>query len=188
MAFEQLKEKLWKEGLFEESRKKPLPKYPETIAIITSSAGAAVHDMIRILRRRYPLAKVKLLPVRVQGAEAQQLQTLRLTAEHVEPLALQPLQQLRLIGRGQLRGVGGRGRPDVRHKVGNGHVRLVAHGGDDGNFRIIDGRGFALVTNNEGKPLRRTEDAPVGSQITARLSDGRLVCRVEESITEEEPS
>ena len=70
VAFEQLKEKLWKEGLFEESRKKPLPKYPETIAIITSSAGAAVHDMIRILRRRYPLAKVKLLPVRVQGAEA----------------------------------------------------------------------------------------------------------------------
>ena len=46
VAFEQLKEKLWKEGLFEESRKKPLPKYPETIAIITSSAGAAVHDMI----------------------------------------------------------------------------------------------------------------------------------------------
>ena len=70
MAFEQLKEKLWKEGLFDESHKKPLPPYPRTIAVITSSAGAAVHDMIRILRRRYPLAKVKLLPVRVQGAEA----------------------------------------------------------------------------------------------------------------------
>ena len=70
MAFEQLKEKLWKEGLFSEEHKKPLPEYPEAIAVITSSAGAAVHDMIRILRRRYPLAKVKLLPVRVQGAEA----------------------------------------------------------------------------------------------------------------------
>lgn len=70
VAFEQLKEKLWREGLFDESHKKPLPRYPQTIAIITSSAGAAVHDMIRILRRRYPLAKVKLLPVRVQGAEA----------------------------------------------------------------------------------------------------------------------
>ena len=68
--FEQLKEKLWKEGIFDEAHKKPLPEYPETIAIITSSAGAAVHDMIRILRRRYPLAKVKLLPVRVQGVEA----------------------------------------------------------------------------------------------------------------------
>ena len=50
------------------------------------------------------------------------------------------------------------------------------------------GRGFALVTNEEGAPLRRVEDAPVGSQVTARLSDGRLICRVEETITEEEPS
>lgn len=70
VAFEQLKEKLWKEGLFDESHKKPLPEFPREIAVITSSSGAAVHDMIRILRRRYPLAKVKLLPVRVQGAEA----------------------------------------------------------------------------------------------------------------------
>ncbi len=70
IAFEQLKEKLYREGLFDSAHKKPLPKYPQRIAIITSAAGAAVHDMIRILRRRYPLAKVLLLPVRVQGAEA----------------------------------------------------------------------------------------------------------------------
>ena len=70
IAFEQLKEKLYREGLFDSAHKKPLPKYPQRIAIITSAAGAAVHDMIRILRRRYPLAKVLLLPVRVQGPEA----------------------------------------------------------------------------------------------------------------------
>lgn len=70
VAFEQLKEKLFQEGLFDESHKKPLPKYPQRIAIVTSSAGAAVHDMIRILRHRYPIAKVLLLPVRVQGVEA----------------------------------------------------------------------------------------------------------------------
>ena len=70
VAFEQLKAKLFEEGLFDEYHKKPLPRYPRTIAIVTSSAGAAVHDMIRILRRRYPAAKVALLPVRVQGAEA----------------------------------------------------------------------------------------------------------------------
>ena len=70
VAFEQLKDKLYKEGLFDPAHKKPLPRYPKTIAIITSSAGAAVHDMIRILNARWPLAKVKLLPVRVQGAEA----------------------------------------------------------------------------------------------------------------------
>jgi len=70
VAFEQLKEQLQREGLFDPAHKKLLPPYPQRIAIITSSAGAAVHDMIRILRRRYPVAKVLLLPVRVQGAEA----------------------------------------------------------------------------------------------------------------------
>ncbi len=69
-AFEQLKKKLAAQGLFDPAHKKPLPKYPGTIGIITSSAGAAVHDMLRILRKRYPLSKVLLLPVRVQGVEA----------------------------------------------------------------------------------------------------------------------
>ena len=70
VAFEQLKEKLSKEGLFDPANKRPLPKYPHTIAIITSAAGAAIMDMLRILGKRYPLTKIKLLPVRVQGAEA----------------------------------------------------------------------------------------------------------------------
>lgn len=69
-AFEQLKSKLAKQGLFDPAHKKPIPRYPGTIGIITSSAGAAVHDMLRILRKRYPLTQVRLLPVRVQGAEA----------------------------------------------------------------------------------------------------------------------
>lgn len=69
-AFEQLKAKLGAQGLFDPGHKKALPKYPGTIGIITSSAGAAVHDMLRILRKRYPLTKVRLLPVRVQGVEA----------------------------------------------------------------------------------------------------------------------
>jgi len=70
VAFEQLKAKLLAEGLFEQSRKKPLPAYPHRIAIVTSSAGAAVRDMLRILGKRYPLSHVMVLPVRVQGAEA----------------------------------------------------------------------------------------------------------------------
>ena len=69
-AFEQLKKKLAAQGLFDPAHKKSLPKYPGTIGIITSSAGAAVHDMLRILRKRYPLSQVRLLSVRVQGAEA----------------------------------------------------------------------------------------------------------------------
>lgn len=70
VAFEQLKAKLQAEGLFAQDRKKPLPRFPHRIAIITSAAGAALHDMLRILRKRYPLTEVVLLAVRVQGAEA----------------------------------------------------------------------------------------------------------------------
>ena len=69
-AFEQLKKKLAAQGLFDPEHKKKLPQYPGRIGIITSSAGAAVHDMLRILNKRYPLTHVCLIPVRVQGAEA----------------------------------------------------------------------------------------------------------------------
>lgn len=69
-AFEQLKAKLAAQGLFDPAHKKPTPRYPGIIGIITSSAGAALHDMLRILKKRYPLSQVRLLPVRVQGAEA----------------------------------------------------------------------------------------------------------------------
>jgi exodeoxyribonuclease VII large subunit len=70
LAFEQLKEKLGKEGLFDLDHKRPIPKFPRKIALITSPAGAAVRDMLRILGARWPLARVVIVPVRVQGAEA----------------------------------------------------------------------------------------------------------------------
>ena len=69
-AYEQMKQKLAAEGLFDPARKKPLPAFPETIAVITSGAGAAVRDIIRVTGKRWPLAKIVVLPVRVQGTEA----------------------------------------------------------------------------------------------------------------------
>ena len=70
VAFEQLKARLQQEGLFDPSHKKPVPNMPERIAVITSASGAAVRDVIRVLGKRWPLSKVLILPVRVQGAEA----------------------------------------------------------------------------------------------------------------------
>ena len=70
MAFEQLKAKLDAEGLFLTAHKKQLPAFPKRIALVTSPAGAAVRDMIRILGSRWPLAEVLVVPVRVQGSEA----------------------------------------------------------------------------------------------------------------------
>lgn len=296
VAFEQLKEKLWKEGLFDEAHKKPLPEYPRTIAIITSPAGAAVHDMIRILRRRYPLAGVKLLPVRVQGAEAppEIAGALRYANRHrvadliitgrgggsiedlwafndervaraiydseipvisavghepdvtiadfvadvraatpshaaelavpdqtelLERLQSQRLHMLRsqskrveLLRRRLTELAGKRVLTDPMAVVQDKRLALdhvqkeLCHAALAGLAKPraalaalaasldamsplkVLGRGFALVTSEEGAPLRRTEDAPVGSRITARLSDGRLLCRVEETFTEEEPS
>ena len=70
IAFEQLKSKLSEEGLFDPRWKKPLPDFPKRIAIITSADGAAVHDMLRILSKRFPMVQVRILSVRVQGVEA----------------------------------------------------------------------------------------------------------------------
>ena len=70
IAFEQLKQKLSEEGLFDPAHKKPIPAFPSVIAVITSGAGAAVQDIIRVAGTRWPLAKIVVLPVRVQGAEA----------------------------------------------------------------------------------------------------------------------
>lgn len=70
VAFEQLKEKLEKEGLFDERIKKPIPSFPEKIAVVTSPTGAAIRDILNVLGRRYPLAHVVVCPVLVQGEGA----------------------------------------------------------------------------------------------------------------------
>lgn len=70
LAFEQRKEKLYREGLFDAAHKKPLPSMPETVALVTSPTGAAVRDMLRILGRRFPLARVQVWGVLVQGDKA----------------------------------------------------------------------------------------------------------------------
>lgn len=70
LAFEQLKARLEAEGLFDESHKKPIPRFPGRIVLVTSPAGAAVRDMIRVLGARWPMAEVYVVPCRVQGAEA----------------------------------------------------------------------------------------------------------------------
>ena len=70
LAFEQLKKKLLQEGIFDESHKKPLPAFPQRIGVITSPTGAAVQDIFRILKRRYPVGEVIMCPVLVQGENA----------------------------------------------------------------------------------------------------------------------
>src|SRR6202142_1675525 len=70
LAFEQLKKKLEQEGLFDAARKKPLPVLPRCIGVVTSPTGAAIRDILRVLKRRFPNAHVRLYPVKVQGEGA----------------------------------------------------------------------------------------------------------------------
>ena len=70
LAFEQLKEKLTKEGLFAVEHKKPIPKFPATVGVVTSPTGAALRDIITTIKRRYPIAKILILPALVQGDQA----------------------------------------------------------------------------------------------------------------------
>ena len=72
LAYEQLKEKLSVEGLFDESHKKLLPRFPERIGVITSPTGAAVRDIINVVGRRFPLAKIYLYPALVQGSGSEE--------------------------------------------------------------------------------------------------------------------
>ncbi len=69
LAFEQLKEKLLKQGLFSKEYKKPLPKYPHTVGVITSPTGAAIRDILTTLKRRYPIANIMVIPALVQGEQ-----------------------------------------------------------------------------------------------------------------------
>jgi exodeoxyribonuclease VII large subunit len=72
LAFQQLKEKLQREGLFDPARKRPLPPFPSHVAVVTSPTGAALHDILTVIRRRFPPLRVTLYPVRVQGEGAAQ--------------------------------------------------------------------------------------------------------------------
>ena len=70
VAFEQMKKKLEEEGLFDPIHKKPIPKFPQCVGVVTASTGAAVRDIINVITRRYPLAKILLYPALVQGGGA----------------------------------------------------------------------------------------------------------------------
>lgn len=95
LAYEQLKEKLEKLGMFSEEHKKPLPKYPQNIGVITSPTGAAVRDIINVLSIRYPLARVIIYPALVQGVNAKES-----VADQINNANIDELVDVLIVGRG----------------------------------------------------------------------------------------
>ena len=134
-AFEALKKKLSQQGLFDPTKKKPIPKYPKTIGIVTSSAGAAVHDILRILRRRYPLCSVRLLPVRVQGAEAPEeiVSAIRYANAH-------DLADLLIVGRGggSIEDLWAFNDERVAYAIYESHIPIISAVGHEPDVTIAD--------------------------------------------------
>ena len=134
-AFEALKKKLSQQGLFDPAKKKPIPKYPQTIGIVTSSAGAAVHDILRILRRRYPLCSVRLLPVRVQGAEAPEeiVSAIRYANAH-------HLADLLIVGRGggSIEDLWAFNDERVAYAIYESHIPIISAVGHEPDVTIAD--------------------------------------------------
>ena len=134
-AFEALKKKLSQQGLFDPAKKKPIPKYPQTIGIVTSSAGAAVHDILRILRRRYPLCSVRLLPVRVQGAEAPEeiVSAIRYVNAH-------DLADLLIVGRGggSIEDLWAFNDERVAYAIYESHIPIISAVGHEPDVTIAD--------------------------------------------------
>lgn len=134
-AFEALKKKLSQQGLFDPAKKKPIPKYPQTIGIVTSSAGAAVHDILRILRRRYPLCSVRLLPVRVQGAEAPEeiVSAIRYANAH-------NLADLLIVGRGggSIEDLWAFNDERVAYAIYESHIPIISAVGHEPDVTIAD--------------------------------------------------
>ena len=135
LAYEQLKAKLEKEGLFAAERKQPIPAYPQRIGVVTSSTGAAVQDILNILSRRYPVAEVILAPVLVQGEGAAQE-----IADAIERFNALDCVDVLIVGRGggSIEDLWAFNEERVARAVAASHIPIISAGGHETDFTICD--------------------------------------------------
>jgi exodeoxyribonuclease VII large subunit len=134
-AFLRLKAKLEAEGLFAAERKRPLPRWPRTIGVVTSPAAAALRDVIDVLRRRYPLAQLVLSPTPVQGAEAPTtiINALRAITSYAEPDVI-----LLVRGGGSIEDLSAFNDEDLARAIAQAPVPVVSGVGHETDFTIAD--------------------------------------------------
>ena len=193
LAFERLRRKLAGEGLFDEARKRPLPHFPRRIAVLTSPAGAAVHDILTTLGRRWPAAEVVLIPTPVSGAASGPgiLQSLRLlqTLEGVEVAIL-------ARGGGSAEELAGFNSEEVARAIAASPVPVVTGIGHETDFTIADfvadrraptpTAAAAAATPDRGEVLRGVE--ALRRVVHQALRRGALRCRRELALLAARPS
>lgn len=135
IAYEQIKEKLAAEGLFDQSRKKPIPKLPATVGIITSPTGAAIHDMINVISRRFPLTKILLYPALVQGDNAY-----KTLIEGLEFFNREKNADVIIIGRGggSMEDLWAFNSVDLAYAVARSEIPVISAVGHESDFTICD--------------------------------------------------
>ena len=131
----QLKEKLEKEGLFEEARKKPLPLYPRNIGVVTSPTGAAIKDMIKVITRRFPRVHILIYPVRVQGEEAAEE-----IAQGIHTLNQMNEVEVIIVGRGggSVEDLWAFNEEKVARAIASSHIPVISAVGHERDYCISD--------------------------------------------------
>lgn len=134
-AFMQLKERLAKEGLFDEARKRPMPAFPRRVGVITSPTGAAIHDILNVLKRRFASLEILLYPVRVQGEGAA-----REIAGAVEEMNRLKLVDVMIVGRGggSLEDLWAFNEEVVARAVRHSHIPVISAVGHETDWTICD--------------------------------------------------
>ena len=132
--FLELKEKLEKEGLFKEENKKPIPKFPKKIGVVTASTGAAIRDIITTIKRRYPIVEIYIFPSLVQGDMAKDD-----IVRNIEIANTFPLDTL-IVGRGggSIEDLWAFNEPEVAYAIYNSKIPVISAVGHERDFTIAD--------------------------------------------------
>ncbi|MBQ7953456.1 MAG: exodeoxyribonuclease VII large subunit, partial [Clostridia bacterium] len=135
VEFEKLKAKLTAEGIFDASHKKPIPKTPKTIGVVTSPTGAAIRDIINVVTRRYPLAEIIVCPVLVQGENsAKQI------ANAIEYMNRENMADVLIVGRGggSIEDLWSFNEEVVAYAIYNSKIPIISAVGHETDFTIAD--------------------------------------------------
>jgi exodeoxyribonuclease VII large subunit len=165
LAFEQLKERLAAEGLFDQSRKKPLPAFPRTVGVVTSLSGAAVRDILAVFRRRWPTLHIIIAPVQVQGEGAGEQ-----IAEALALLNAQDAVEVIIVGRGggSLEDLWSFNEEVVVRAIANSRIPVVAAVGHEVDITLAD---FAADVRAPTPSAAAETVVPVLAEVVERLRE-----------------
>src|SRR5512147_38069 len=176
LAFEQLKERLAAEGLFDQSRKKPLPPFPRTVGVVTSLSGAAIRDILAVFRRRWPTLHIIIAPVQVQGEGAGEQ-----IAEALALLNAQGVVDVIIVGRGggSLEDLWSFNEEVVVRAIANSRIPVVAAVGHEIDVTLAD---FAADVRAPTPSAAAETVVPVLAEVVERLREltvrgGRAMAR-----------